>query len=277
MPPGFFTERNSHDRVRREQPRVSDCLRGTRRLRSDASPTRAPEAPGRLWKFSDCPRCEDFLRHDPLWAVTVAEIPETHDEKKAREDFDKRGARDKDAILALALAKLAGIENLPDSLTRMVSGAPLHVPGQMECPSGHVQPSGMKFCGECGSPMHGSPARRGHREPQKAAGPPVADVDMPSSGRIKDAEQEVPASPVPRARPRRGRHQLRARRPVVERRRDDQRPREARATQWPPTERVSRRGGSCGRCGAQRHGKRRHVIGSAAMTDCVDLRHPDLP
>ena len=146
--------------------------------------------PAAVWQFSECPRCEDFLRHDPLWAVTAAEIPETHDETKAREDFDKRGARDKDAILALALAKIAGIENLPDSLTRMVSGAPLHVPGQMECPSGHVQPSGMKFCGECGSPMHGSPDAAAIASPQKAAGPPVADVDMPSSGRIKDANKK---------------------------------------------------------------------------------------
>ena len=128
--------------------------------------------PAAVWKFSECPQCEDFLRHDPLWAVTAAEIPETHDETKTREDFDKRGARDKDAILALALAKIAGIENLPDSLTRMVSGAPLHVPGQMECPSGHVQPSGMKFCGECGAPMHGSPAAAAIASPQKAAEPP---------------------------------------------------------------------------------------------------------
>ena len=69
--------------------------------------------PAAVWKFSECPQCEDFLRHILLWAVTAAEIPETHDETKTREDFDKRGARDKDAILALALAKIAGTENLP--------------------------------------------------------------------------------------------------------------------------------------------------------------------
>ncbi len=142
----------------------------------------------------ECPPCEDFLRRNcsDQWSVTLSELPETYDEKLAREDFEKRGAKDKDAIMTLALARLAGIEasELPDSLTRMVSGARAHVPGQMECPSGHVQPSGMKFCGECGSPMHGSPAAAAIASPQKAAEPPPAGVDMPSSGRIKDANKK---------------------------------------------------------------------------------------
>lgn len=30
-----------------------------------------------------------------------------------------------------------------------------------------------------------------------------------------------------------------------------------------------RSGGTCGRCGAKRHGKRRHVSGSAAFTVCA--------
>ena len=92
----------------------------------------------------DCPPCEDFLRtrNPDQWSVTVSEIPETHDETKAREDFEKRGAKDKDAIMTLALARLAGIDasELPDSLTRMVSGARAHVPAEMECPKGHGQP-----------------------------------------------------------------------------------------------------------------------------------------
>ena len=37
----------------------------------------------------------------------------------------------------------------------MISGVPVHSPGQMECPSGHGNPAGMKFCGQCGAPMHG--------------------------------------------------------------------------------------------------------------------------
>ena len=111
-----------------------------------------------VWELS-CPPCENQLRHDPMWSGTVEEIPETHDEKLARENFEKRGAKDKDAILTLALARLAGIESsaLPESLTRMVTGVPAHVPGMLECPSGHVQPTGQKFCGECGAAMHGTP------------------------------------------------------------------------------------------------------------------------
>ena len=107
----------------------------------------------------ECPLCEDYLRknNSDQFSATPSEIRETYDEKLAREDFDKRGAKDKDAILTLALARLAGIDSaeLPESLTRMISGAPLHVPvqGQLECPAGHGQPSGSKFCNECGAPM----------------------------------------------------------------------------------------------------------------------------
>lgn len=108
-----------------------------------------------LWSL-DCPQCEDFLRSDPLWASNVSEVPETPDEVTAREDFDKRGAKDKDAVLTLALARLAGIspDVLPESLTRMISGVQAHIPGKLLCPGGHANPAGQKFCGECGAGMH---------------------------------------------------------------------------------------------------------------------------
>jgi hypothetical protein len=87
-----------------------------------------------------------------LWAASPADIPETHDEKLNREDFEKRGAKDKDAIMTLAIAKLAGMDasDLPESLTRMISGAKAHVPAMVECPNGHANPVDQKFCGECG-------------------------------------------------------------------------------------------------------------------------------
>jgi hypothetical protein len=87
-----------------------------------------------------------------LWAASPADIPETHDEKLNREDFEKRGAKDKDAIMTLAIAKLAGMDasDLPESLTRMISGAKAHVPATVECPNGHANPVDQKFCGECG-------------------------------------------------------------------------------------------------------------------------------
>ena len=112
-------------------------------------------APDKLWKL-DCVMCENHLRTDPLWSASIAEIPETYDEKREREDWDKRGAQDRDAIMPLLLARLAGVDpaQLPESLTRAIGGTNLHIPGVMECPKGHAQPSGQDFCGKCGTPMH---------------------------------------------------------------------------------------------------------------------------
>jgi len=113
-------------------------------------------APAKLWALT-CPACENHLRGDPLWSPTISEIPETYDEKIAREDYETRGAKDRDYIQALALARIAGVE-IPESLTRVLSGAMAHVPGQLLCPAGHANPAGKKFCGDCGQPMHGEPA-----------------------------------------------------------------------------------------------------------------------
>jgi hypothetical protein len=57
----------------------------------------------------------------------LSELPETYDERLSREDFDKRGARDRDNVLALALARLAGVE-LPESLLRPITGNMPHIP-----------------------------------------------------------------------------------------------------------------------------------------------------
>jgi hypothetical protein len=147
-------------------------------------------APAKLWALN-CPPCEDHLRHDPHWSPTSAEIPETYDEAKAREDFDKRGAKDKDAVLTLALARLAGISSseLPESLTRMISGQPMHVPvqGQLECPSGHLQPAGAKFCAECGAQMSSPVAKASLPAAEPPVAPP-ADATAPERPkRIRDA------------------------------------------------------------------------------------------
>ena len=113
----------------------------------------------RLWKLS-CPQCEPTLLKKGGWAATISEIPETPDETKTREDYEKRGAHDRDYIQAMALAKIAGVE-IPDALQRVVTGDPAHVPaitGMMVCPAGHDADPGSKFCGECGSPMRRPPA-----------------------------------------------------------------------------------------------------------------------
>lgn len=107
--------------------------------------------PVQVWEM-DCVACGDHLRHDPHWSVTLSEIPETYDEKSAREDFDKRGAKDRDNVLALALARLAGVE-LPETLRRPITGN-MPPTALILCPDGHGNPPGQKFCGECGALVH---------------------------------------------------------------------------------------------------------------------------
>jgi len=147
--------------------------------------------PVQPWRLDCAGGCEDHLRHDDHWKSTSAEIPETYDEKLAREDFDKRGAKDKDAILALALARIAGIDasELPESLTRMISGKPLHIPvaGQMECPSGHVNQPGHKFCAECGQPMSGLVAKASLPAAEPAVEPPADAGGDRRPRRLRDA------------------------------------------------------------------------------------------
>jgi hypothetical protein len=136
-------------------------------------------APQHPWGLV-CPPCEDFLRknNSDQWSITTSEIPETYDEKLAREDFDRRGAKDKDAILTLALARLAGIDSseLPESLTRMISGVPAHVPvqGKIVCGEcGSDSAAGMKFCGQCGSLMSPLATKAAIGGPQRPAEPPA--------------------------------------------------------------------------------------------------------
>jgi hypothetical protein len=136
----------------------------------------APDGnPVKLWALT-CVQCEDFLRNDPLWATTVSEIPETHDEQSEREDYEKRGANDIQTMMALALTKLTGGE-VPDTITRMIDGSKTHIPSQVKvlCPPyGHANPPGMKFCGECGVSMRDA-APAGSIPPPKPA-PDLADL-----------------------------------------------------------------------------------------------------
>ena len=155
--------------------------------------------PAPVWKL-DCVQCEAHLRSDPLWSPTLSEVPETPDETNAREDFDKRGAFDRDAVMAMAMAKLANIE-LPETLRRPLTGLAPHVPmitGLMECDAGHPNEPGMKFCGECGIPLR-APAKRacpdGH---EVAAGMRFCgECGKPAEGAVPalEAVPEAPAAP----------------------------------------------------------------------------------
>lgn len=120
-------------------------------------PVDAAGDPAKLWALTCHGGCEDVLRADPLWASTVAEIPETPDEKTIREDWDKRGASDQQYVQALALAKLAHLD-IPESLTRVVGAvrSPQTPAVTVDCPNGHAVPGG-KFCAECGASLSGVP------------------------------------------------------------------------------------------------------------------------
>jgi hypothetical protein len=132
-----------------------------------------------------------------LFATTEADIPETPDEVKGREDFQKRGATDRDNVLAIAMAKLAGVE-LPQTIRQAISGASPALPsiaGVMICPAGHDAEPGSRYCGECGAEM---------RRPSVAACPdghPVAasakfcgECGQPAS--VKAAAIEPPPAPM---------------------------------------------------------------------------------
>lgn len=113
-------------------------------------------APARIWRL-DCQHCSNSptIRADPLWAATISEIPETPDEKRAREDLELRGSRDRDQIMALALARLAGMPEAADSLQTLLSGTanagtPHDLGATKDCPNGHTVSSIQNFCGECG-------------------------------------------------------------------------------------------------------------------------------
>ena len=136
----------------------------------------APDGnPAKIWALT-CVQCENFLRADPLWSTTVAEIPETHDEQSEREDYEKRGANDIQTMMALALTRMTGGE-VPDTVARMIDGSKLHLPAQVKVlcpPHGHANPPGVKFCGECAAPMRD--AAPAGALPPPAPAPDLADL-----------------------------------------------------------------------------------------------------
>src|SRR5215470_14651816 len=72
-------------------------------------------APVGIWSFShdDCEGCANFLAQDAHWSGTLSGIPETPDEKLAREDAEKRGAQDQAKANSVALEQLARLGDLP--------------------------------------------------------------------------------------------------------------------------------------------------------------------
>lgn len=126
--------------------------------------------PAQVWALT-CPGCEaHLLATDSRWVIAVEDIPPTYDERKAEERFTKRGIKDRDALLALAAARMAGVpqSEIPASLTSMLSGLPSHVPGVIVCGAGHDNTPGSRFCRSCGDPLS-RPATAGAIESGGAA------------------------------------------------------------------------------------------------------------
>ena len=141
-------------------------------------------APVKLWALT-CPQCEDHLRHDPLWSGTINELPETYDEQIERERREKNASAEQEKALGNLPGNLAGA--LGPALAAAL--APLLGLAQAQavsCTAGHPNTAGVKFCGECGSPMGSLPgavvpdgAQAALSGPQRAATAPKA------AGRVK--------------------------------------------------------------------------------------------
>ena len=135
-------------------------------------------APEKLWTLT-CPQCTGALKSDPLWAGSEAEIPETPDEVKAREDREKRGERARDGQVATALEKLAAMPDAFETLTKILAGNMLAQQGALDAPvalcrDGHQNPSSARFCGECGVSMaEAAGSARSAPEPVAVAAAPA--------------------------------------------------------------------------------------------------------
>lgn len=102
-----------------------------------------------IWKL-DCPRCQAHLANDPLWAGNPSDIPPTVDEQRASENRDVILGRSRDDIMALALAKLAGLP-AGDMLNSAATQAAEQ--GVVTCSNGHDNFPTAKFCAECGGKL----------------------------------------------------------------------------------------------------------------------------
>jgi len=152
-------------------------------------------APAKLWALTCENGCENYLRHDPLWSVTTTEVPETYDETKAREQSEKSGKMDRERQLAEALIQLGPLGQLPSALGQMLAQLmgttpPAALAGQMECPSGHPNAAGLKFCGECGQPMSApvpAAALPAAQEAPQQSAPPAKPAAPQRPRRLRDA------------------------------------------------------------------------------------------
>jgi hypothetical protein len=109
-----------------DPPRLPGCGQ------AHARPSGPDGEPVHPWGLA-CGACEAWLKeNDSRWVPALAEIKPTYDEAKAAELLAVRGSQDRADILAIALARLAGIE-VPASMTRPLPAA-APVTAMLACP-----------------------------------------------------------------------------------------------------------------------------------------------
>ena len=125
-------------------------------------------APARLWALT-CPQCEPYLLKDPLWSATTADVPSTPDEDLARDSAQKSTTRSREDLMALALAKIAGlpVAEFLGEITGQVEGR-----GTVKCAAGHENFPTAKFCAECGASMSAAPALARAEKPERVTRQP---------------------------------------------------------------------------------------------------------
>lgn len=101
--------------------------------------------PSRMKHVADC---------DPHWASTPEAVPKTPDEESIHAVRTEIGSQQLKMLEAFAAARAAGIE-IPDDAMWVLERNfdPRVLKGKLLCSNGHENPSGIKFCGECGVPM----------------------------------------------------------------------------------------------------------------------------
>ena len=114
-------------------------------------------SPAAVWALDHetCTPCANVLAHDDLWSGTLAEIPETPDETREREQREKNASAEQEKALGNLPGNLAGALGpaFAAALVPVLAAMGVQVPQSVSCPAGHPNAAGVKFCGECGSPM----------------------------------------------------------------------------------------------------------------------------
>ena len=144
-------------------------------------------APVKLWALT-CPQCEDHLRHDPLWSGTINELPETYDEQIDRERREKNASAEQERALGNLPGNLAGALGpaFAAALVPVLAAMGVQVPQSVSCTAGHPNAAGVKFCGECGSPMGSLPGAVVPDASQAALGGPQRPAAAPkAAARVK--------------------------------------------------------------------------------------------